>query len=323
MARRRLVILAVGVIWTLGSLAAGLVLPVGLLDVLVLLAIGAVVVSALHGHRQRQMILWEVRQLGARQSDGALAVREAVDETLDRVKLAGLTMGRLTQDLAGSGEGTRRTVVNGRVRTTAEMEALLALQALVAPDRPLPPLRTAAAGPEAALLIVELVVTRRPKLAVVAGGASLAVWAALAARRADADTRVVAIDHDATAVAAAERAVAALDLADRAEVRHASLVSYEVDGQPVRWYERRVWSDLAGTGLLALGVSALPRHAESRAADQESVVTVPLGELLAADDAAVVLAGLDPDDPDAAHLATSLAMRQDGGGATAAVLLRP
>lgn len=290
------------------------ILGAGLTDLLMLLTLGAVVAGVAHGHRQRRLILDELRRQ-ARRQDIAPTLASTMSEVRDRQKLTDLTLGRLSEDLATSTAGTRRLIRAESRRVATDLDALAQLRSLSADGRPsawLGPSR-----PEAAMLLIRQLRSRSPKTAVVCGDAGLAVWCAIGLGHLRMDARVVALDHDGDRVSAAERSLAELDLAHRPEIRLTALERYRLHGTEVRWYARAAWTDLVDAELVAVA-GPLPAPGGE---DELPAPPPVLSELVAAE-GIVVVAGVESDDPQLAVLADELSMRLDIHGPTTAVLAR-
>jgi predicted O-methyltransferase YrrM len=119
----------------------------------------------------------------------------------------------------------------------AQTEALLGLDAELHQGRhSLPPLRRWAVSPDLALHLVRHVRQHRPELVVETGSGSSTVLIALALERIGAG-HVVALEHDATYLAATNALLEEHGVAHRATVHHCPLVEQTVDGRTAPWYD--------------------------------------------------------------------------------------
>lgn len=245
-------ILVVGSVWATGVAFVAVVAPPGTGAAPALATMGLVLVSALHSHRQRGVILREVRvrsRPGCAQP--APTATGAVEEILDRLKLTALSIGRLSEDLATSTEHAR-SVAAEMARASRGSEALQNLYAMVAVAGRMPSAYLRGGSPDLALRVVELVRTRRPRLVVECGAGAATLWCALALRQFRVAGRVVALEHDARTAGELTELLAAHDLGQFGEVRHAAVEPVDLAGRTSLWYARQVWADLDGVDLLSI-----------------------------------------------------------------------
>ena len=146
-----------------------------------------------------------------------------------------------------------------------QVEASLNLFTQLGAGSRLPGLRGWALSPDVLLVLVELLRQRRPRLVVELGGGSSTIWLGHAIRHLGLDTRVLTVEHDAGWVATVQRRLAANELEDIVQVRHAPLVEQVVDGDPYRWYDAAGWQDLTDVDLLIVdgppaNIGELPRY---------------------------------------------------------------
>jgi predicted O-methyltransferase YrrM len=125
------------------------------------------------------------------------------------------------------------------------------LHDILRPDHYMPALRRWAASPDCLCLLVEAIRERRPTLAVECGSGASSVWLGLALRRFGGG-RLVSIEHDKQYADTVRELVAAFDLSDLVEVRHAPLRDWTPDdgGTSQPWYDTDSISDLFDIDLL-------------------------------------------------------------------------
>lgn len=276
LATRRSVILATAGGWVVVTVAVAALARPEPAVVLVMLAIGMIVVSTMHAHRQHRVLLGQLTGgLRRDRPDGwGEPGSPPTDEILDRLKLSALALGRIAEDLTASTASVRQAVVDESRRLARQLTALQNLHALVPAEAPVP---YAMAGrdssPELALRLVEALRTDRPELVVGCGGGPATLWAALAVRRFALDTRIVVLEHDPAAVEATETLLASHGAADLVEVRTAPL-------EPELGYPREVWADLTTIDLLFVeGRGVVPFAATAPLAERARAVMVADTEL--------------------------------------------
>lgn len=118
-----------------------------------------------------------------------------------------------------------------------QVEALLSLQRLLEPRRPLPPLRGWAISPDVACLLVELVLDTRPRRVLELGSGSSTVILAYALEKAGGEGTLLSVEHDPDH---ANRTTSHLErhrLTERATVTTAPLVPCKLAGEDWPWYD--------------------------------------------------------------------------------------
>ncbi len=134
------------------------------------------------------------------------------------------------------------------------VEAFVSLTSFLPLRAPLPPMGGYAMGADLAIELVTAVMAHRPKLAVELGSGVSTLVTAYALERAGGG-RLVSIEHDGPWCEIARERLALHgfpnDLVE-VEVRHAPLVSQQLDGRTVRWYEHTAIDDLRGIELLTI-----------------------------------------------------------------------
>jgi predicted O-methyltransferase YrrM len=240
----------VGLGWALAA-AVLVVTSAGATTVLLWIGIGTAVVGVVglardqRGLRQRTTLMERQLRVVGGQLNHVLQRPEGLADSLGRT-LAQTT----TKSVAHSTEVLRRSLVKELTTAYHELEALQNLYAMVAVDRRVPPMRGWAASPDLVLLLVEMLRAERPELMVECGSGASTLWAALAIRQFGLDTRLVALEHDTRYARETTDLLAAHGVADLAEVRHAPLEPFDLDGGTWQWYARVGWEDLRGIDLL-------------------------------------------------------------------------
>jgi predicted O-methyltransferase YrrM len=205
----------------------------------------------------------ELRTLVAevRESQNALAAR--TEQRIDQLQVS-------LDDHSSTLDGLRRTVderahslqkaVIERLRTNqgavsarqlTQVQSLLNLFLLAAPKAVMPTLGGWAASAELLLRIVDILMTRRPKLAVECGSGASTCWLALVIRELELPTRIVALEHDPHYASRTRQELERHELEDYAEVRLAPLKVVDgLLGHETPWYDTAALSGLEEIGLL-------------------------------------------------------------------------
>jgi predicted O-methyltransferase YrrM len=135
-------------------------------------------------------------------------------------------------------------------QTFSQLEALQTLNNVLLPTDLLPPTRGWAASPDLLMVLVDLVITKRPSLVVECGSGASTLWIALAMRRFEIDGRIVSLEHDPVFGGRTRDLLARHKVLDLVEIRDAPLESFSIDGEKYPWYAARAWEDLKGIDLL-------------------------------------------------------------------------
>jgi predicted O-methyltransferase YrrM len=131
-----------------------------------------------------------------------------------------------------------------------QTQAVANLFSMLPVDDVVPAMGGAEVSPDAILLLVQELRARRPGCVLVCGGGAAVVWLALAARRYDLDTRIVALEHDPTPPAPTREWLARHGVAGLVDVREAPLEPTGLPNHQTAWYATRAISDLDGVGLV-------------------------------------------------------------------------
>lgn len=145
---------------------------------------------------------------------------------------------------------SRSGLQNEIKQTFRQLEVLQNLNAMLPAHDVLPATRGWAASPDLLMVLVDLVITRRPSLVVECGSGASTLWLALAMRRFEIKGRIIALDHEPVYADKTRDFLARHGVDDLAEVRDAPLESFGLDGETYSWYARRAWEDLTGIDLL-------------------------------------------------------------------------
>ena len=226
---RRLVrietVAALVVAWLAGALGLGLATGAGAVPTVALMAVGLLLGGVLLLIRHNLELASRIGNLSGKS--------ELTLETVRRL-----------------GARVEREVKNEIKETFRQLEALQNLNAVLPPNDVLPATRGWAASPDLLMVLVDLVITKRPSLVVECGSGASTLWIALAMRRFEIDGRIVSLEHDPVFGAKTRDLLARHNVRDLAEVRDAPLESFSLDGEAYSWYARRAWEDLKGIDLL-------------------------------------------------------------------------
>jgi len=135
-------------------------------------------------------------------------------------------------------------------QTFSQLEALQTLNKVLSPTDLLPPTRGWAASPDLLMVLVDLVISKRPSLVVECGSGASTLWIALALRRFEIDGRIVSLEHDPVFGGKTRDLLARHQVLDLVEIRDAPLETFSVDGDNYSWYAARAWEDLKEIDLL-------------------------------------------------------------------------
>ena len=135
-------------------------------------------------------------------------------------------------------------------QTFRQLEALQNLSEVLPPADLLPPTRGWAASPDLLMVLVDLVITKRPSLVVECGSGASTLWIALTMRRFEIDGRIVSLEHDPVFGGQTRDLLARHKVLDLVDIRDAPLESFSIDGEDYSWYATRAWDDLKGIDLL-------------------------------------------------------------------------
>jgi len=136
--------------------------------------------------------------------------------------------------------------------TQRQVQALLNLHRLVQIHDRVPPMGGWAASADFNVLMLQELISVRPRTVVECGSGTSTLLLALAVKQYDLPTRVVALEHLATHKAATESALREHGVADFAEVRLAPLSPVSVPDHATPWYAEERLRDLDDIGLLVV-----------------------------------------------------------------------
>jgi predicted O-methyltransferase YrrM len=143
-----------------------------------------------------------------------------------------------------------RTGRRDRRNDFAQVEALINLYTRFPPTARMPGLRSWAISPDLLLVVIDLVLQRRPRTILELGGGSSTLWLAHVLRTTGIDARIVTLEHDPFWAEKVTGLLAEHGLDHLAQVRLAPLVEHDLDGTPWPWYDRSGWQDLADVDLV-------------------------------------------------------------------------
>ncbi len=118
----------------------------------------------------------------------------------------------------------------------AQQQALHYLFQRINPNRTLPKMRSYAASPDFLCLLYDLIREHKPGL-VLECGAGVSTLISAYALQQNGKGRVVALEHDSYYADLSRRTLREHGLAEVAEVLHAPLKSYSVEGEEIPWYD--------------------------------------------------------------------------------------
>ncbi|MDP4690163.1 MAG: class I SAM-dependent methyltransferase [Candidatus Nanopelagicales bacterium] len=186
------------------------------------------------------------------------AIRETRDRAANAEREAQRAAGVLPQ-MRESAKHTEQTLRDMRISINDKvddqvvlLEDYMQLMRLVPMPLPMPRPGTWAASEDLLLWLAGYVVEHRPSLVVDLGSGQSSVWMAGAMRVAGYDGRVIGVDHDAH-FAEATRVLAQRQGVDTwLSVIHAPLVTEDIGGRRVTWYDQGALADLTGIDLLCI-----------------------------------------------------------------------
>lgn len=259
-ARAGVLILALGVLLTLGvpALVLGIVagrdgVATGLAAGVVLLALAVVALLVLRGHQAAQGRLDQLQRRLERES------KDAERRAAELARTTGKRADRQLKRLDGVASSVK--AVPGKVSdalgkeavvTRRQVQALLNLNEMVPLRAALPPLGGWAASPDLVLEVVDHLLAERPRLVVELGSGASTALLALAVREHGLDTRIVSLDHHAHYAAQTRRLLERHGVADLVEVRFAPLARTHVPGHLTPWYDEEAIADLRDIGMLVV-----------------------------------------------------------------------
>lgn len=133
-----------------------------------------------------------------------------------------------------------------------QLEALMALYALIRIRYPLPPMRLWAISPDFATLIVGTIRRHKPKQIVELGSGTSTVICAYALDSAEVDGRIRSIEHQSEFVDASRRLLAVHGFSDIADVKYAPLQALSLDDVDYQWYATSALDDLQDIDVLII-----------------------------------------------------------------------
>lgn len=184
-------------------------------------------------------------------------------------KMTSRRLARLTRSLREIGTRTEKLETSlGEQRKTTERQAKAAaatraavtgvgdriqatqnLFGLVSPRGPVPPMVGYAASPDVLLVLVQKLLSLRPKLAIECGSGTSTLFLALAAQQYGIDCRVVSLEHDSAYAEATRALVADHGVGHLVDVRHAALTPTPLADHSGPWYDPAAFQDLHDIGL--------------------------------------------------------------------------
>ena len=138
-----------------------------------------------------------------------------------------------------------------QARDYRQIESLFSLFGVLPIRHPLPPLRGWAVSPDFGVLMVSLILERKPGCIVELGSGASTLLAAYALQRVGSG-RVISLEHDQAYAAASAEEVRRHGLEAFAVVRHAPLRRLELEGQSWLWYDRTLLDDVAEVDLVVV-----------------------------------------------------------------------
>ena len=136
------------------------------------------------------------------------------------------------------------------LETQRQDQAVSNLGALVTLEGRVPPLGGWAASADLMVLVLDELLSQRPRTVVECGSGTSTLLLAMAVREHGLDTRIVALEHLPRFKDETEQVLAQHGLSDRVEVRLAPLEAGSVEGHATPWYSESALGDLEDIGLL-------------------------------------------------------------------------
>jgi len=138
-----------------------------------------------------------------------------------------------------------------QARDYRQIESLFSLFGVLQVRHPLPRLRGWAVSPDFAVLMVSLILERKPGFIVELGSGASTLLAGYALKQIGSG-RVISLEHDEAYAAASAEEVRLHGLEGFAGVRHAPLRRLELEGQSWLWYDRALLDDVAEVDLVVV-----------------------------------------------------------------------
>lgn len=132
-----------------------------------------------------------------------------------------------------------------------QLESLQALYNVVDPILPLPPMRRWAISPDIAVLVIDEIKKNKPKTIVEASSGVSTLISGYCLKE-QGEGRVVSLDHDETYQVISQESVERHGIDSFASVRHAPLVSHDIDGKEWQWYDLNALSDVQEIEMLII-----------------------------------------------------------------------
>ena len=195
-----------------------------------------------------------VRQIARRDSSTQGAVRDIKSILASNSRQMNQVAHALQEVSTGGGireslRGSRPLDVRLR-REYEQVQATLNLFARVKVDGLVPPMRGWAASPDVLNVLVDELLSRRPRVVVECGSGVSTLWLALAITQYDIPCRVVSLDHDAEFLAATALTLERHGVADVVDLRLAPLTRTRLLGHDTVWYDEAAVADLTDVGLV-------------------------------------------------------------------------
>lgn len=138
--------------------------------------------------------------------------------------------------LSGAAKALQAFVVAQNNNVLRQIEALLSIYNAVQPLLPLPHTRGSAASPDLLMKIIEIILSKKPRLVVELGSGTSTVIIAYCLKKAGAG-QLVSLDHDPYYAKQCQKQISGHALGDIATVILAPLKDVEIGGQVWQWYD--------------------------------------------------------------------------------------
>jgi predicted O-methyltransferase YrrM len=204
-----------------------------------------------------EMIARRAQRREARQARREAATRESLRDM--RSTLSAQAHSIKSMSVAVDGAATSRGIseslrvgspLDVRLRHEFDqIQATVNLFALVQPAGRIPAMRGWAASPDVLVLVLDELLSRRPRLVVECGSGVSTLWMALAIRQHAIPCRIVSLDHDEPFLEATRETLRRHGVADVVDLRLAPLVASGIPGHETPWYDMTALDDLADVDL--------------------------------------------------------------------------
>lgn len=190
--------------------------------------------------RREESVQASLRELRAMTATNGRLLNQVADRTA-----------RLSQSAGVDASLAKSRPLDVRLRREYEqVQATINLFQRVETHGLVPAMRGWAASPDVLNVLVDELLTRRPRVVVECGSGVSTLWLALAVRQYGLTTRIISLDHEPEFLAATAGVLERHDVRDLVDLRLAPLVPTSLAGHATAWYDEAALEDLADVGLV-------------------------------------------------------------------------